>query len=349
LLGILRYGFINTKIRGMKKEFITYEQYLKLTELSYDELIDELKRTPYGHAFRGMYRTPTPIELERILLEELTKSYIKILKWLPTQAMRVIALHMMKYEAENIKALLRLKTLNAETERLKQHITPIPLGLSIEEYVKVYEESKDIEEAIGKLMELGLPIPLNEAIEGGVKDIKIIEARIEKMTYRELMDEAKKLDGKSSKSIRELLGLEIDLTNVKNVLRAKKIGIDWSELGEYIITPTYKVGLKKLKNAFERGDYNEALREALSKDYPNLINVGLEALKKGGLEALEKLFSREIFRNYKRVWVSGFRYDISPVLAYLTRKMIEMKNLKVIAYGKSFELPKERIMEEIIV
>jgi vacuolar-type H+-ATPase subunit C/Vma6 len=29
--------------------------------------------------------------------------------------------------------------------------------------------------------------------------------------------------------------------------------------------------------------------------------------------------------------------------------MIEMKNLKVIAYGKSFELPKERIMEEIII
>ena len=349
MLGILRYGFINTKIRGMRREFITHEQYLKLAELSYDELIDELKRTPYGHAFRGMHRTPTPIELEKILLEELTKSYIKILKWLPTQAMKVIALHMMKYEAENIKALLRLKTLNAETERLKQHITPIPLGLSIEEYVKVYEESKDIEEAIGKLMELGLPIRLNEAIEGGVKDIKIIEARIEKMIYGELMNEAKKLDEKSSKSIRELLGLEIDLTNVKNVLRAKKIGIDWSELEEYIITPTYKVKLKKLRSAFEKEDYDEALKEALSNDYPNLINAGLEALAKGGLEALEKLFSREIYKNYKKVWIYGFRYDISPVLAYLTRKMIEMKNLKVIAYGKSFELSKEKIMEEIII
>jgi V/A-type H+-transporting ATPase subunit C len=349
LLGILRYGFINTKIRGMKREFITYEQYLKLAELSYDELIDELKRTPYGNAFREMYRTPTPIELEKILLEELTKSYMKILKWLPTQAMRVIALHMMKYEAENIKALLRLKTLNAEAERLKQHITPIPLGLKVEEYVKVYEESKDIEEAVEKLMELGLPIPLNEAIEGELKDIKIIEARIDRMIYRELINEASKLDGKSSKSIKGLLGLEIDLTNVKNVLRAKKIGIDWSELEEYIIAPTYKVKLKKLKSSFEKENYNEALKEAFSENYPNLINAGLEALEKGGLEALEKLFSREIFRNYKRVWVSEFRYDISPVLAYLTRKMIEMKNLKVIAYGKSFELPKERVMEEIII
>lgn len=349
MLGILRYGFINTKIRGMKREFITREQYLKLAELKYDELVDELKRTPYGDSFRKMYRTPTPIELEKILLEELTKSYIKVLRWLPTQAMRVIALHMMKYEAENIKALLRLKTLNAEAERLKQHITPIPLGLKVEEYVKVYEESKDIEEAVEKLMELGLPIPLNEAIEGELKDIKIIEARIDRMIYRELINEADKLDGKSSKSIKGLLGLEIDLTNVKNVLRAKKIGIDWSELEEYIIAPTYKVNLKKLKSSFEKENYNEALKEALSENYPNLINAGLEALEKGGLEALEKLFIREIFRNYKKVWISGFKYDISPVLAYLTRKITEMKNLKVIAYGRSFGLPKEKIIEEIII
>ncbi|MEM2136888.1 MAG: V-type ATPase subunit [Candidatus Methanomethylicia archaeon] len=349
VLGALRYGFINTKIRGMKREYITMEQYNKIIEAPYQDLVKILMETVYGEALREFNETPTPIEIEKALLKSLTKSYIKVLKWLPTQAMKVIALHMMKYEIENIKSMLRLKTLNASIERLKEHITPIPLGLKIEDYVKIYEEAKSVEEAIRKLIEVEVPIPIEEIIEREITDITLIEAYIDKAIYKAIFNEAKKLDGKSSKSIRELLGLEVDLTNIKNVLRAKKLKLDWNETEENMITPTYKIGLQTLKRAFEKDNIEEALREAMGKHYKELLKQSIEALSKAGLETLEKFFNKEIYRNYQRVWKGGFQHDLSPTLAYLTRKWIEVKNIKVIAYGKNFGLQKQKIIEELII
>lgn len=350
MFGIIRYGFINTKIRGLKREYIKREDYSKIIEAPYKEIVKVLMETPYREDVRGLQETPTPIEMERILIKSLTKSYLKVLKWLPKQAMKVIALYMMKYEAENIKAAIRLKTLGASIERLKQHLTPIPLGLKIEEYVKVYEESKDLRELLEKLVEVGVPIPIHKILEKEFKeDVKIIEAKIDKIVYETIINEAKRLDGKSSKSVREMIGIEIDLTNIKNTIRAKKLKINWNELEENIITPTYKINLQKIRRAFEKEDQREVIKELMEKEYKSLLKQSIEAIDKEGIERLEKLFNKEIYRSYQKVWRKGFQYDISPTLAYLTRKWTEIRNLKVIIYGKSLELPKRKIMEEIIV
>ena len=351
MLGIIRYGFINTKIRGLKREYLRKEDYNKIIEAPYKEIVKVLMETPYREEVRGLQETPTPIEMEKILIKSLTRSYLKVLKWLPKQAMRVIALYMMKYEAENIKAAIRLKTLGASVERLKQHLTPIPLGLKIEEYVKVYEESKNLRELLEKLVEIGVPIPIHKIFEKEFKeeDAKIVEAKIDKIVYEAIINEAKRLDGKSSKSVREMLGIEIDLTNIKNTLRAKKLKIDWNELEENIITPTYKINMQKIRKAFEKEDQKEVLTELMEKEYKPLLKQSIEAINKGGIEELEKLFNKEIHKGYQKVWKKGFQYDISPTLAYLTKKWTEIRNLKVIIYGKSLEIPKRKIMEEIII
>lgn len=351
MLGIIRYGFINTKIRGLKREYLRKEDYNKIIEAPYKEIVKVLMETPYREEVRGLQETPTPIEMEKILIKLLTRSYLKVLKWLPKQAMRVIALYMMKYEAENIKAAIRLKTLGASVERLKQHLTPIPLGLKIEEYVKVYEESKNLRELLEKLVEIGVPIPIHKIFEKEFKeeDAKIVEAKIDKIVYEAIINEAKRLDGKSSKSVREMLGIEIDLTNIKNTLRAKKLKIDWNELEENIITPTYKINMQKIRRAFEKEDQKEVLTELMEKEYKPLLKQSIEAINKGGIEELEKLFNKEIYKGYQKVWKKGFQYDISPTLAYLTKKWTEIRNLKVIIYGKSLEIPKRKIMEEIII
>lgn len=348
--GIIRYGFINTKIRGFKREYMKMEDYNKLLDVEYRDVVKVLMETSYRDYLKGLKETPSPAEMEKMLIQSLTKSYLNVLKWLPEQAMKVIALHMMKYEAENIKAALRLKTLNSQIDRLKQHLIPIPLGLKIEEYIKAYEEAKTPVDLIEKLFEMGIPLPIHKIVkEGSIDDVKVIEARIDKTIFEAILSEARKLDRKSSRSIREMLGVEIDLTNIKNTLRAKKLKMDWKEFEENIITPTYKVSVKKIKTAFEKEDQKEILKELMEKDYKTLLTKSIEALTGGGIEELEKLFNREIYRNYQKVWKKGFQYDISPVLAYLTKKWTEIRNLKIIIYGKSLEIPKKKIMEEIII
>ncbi|MCX8168849.1 MAG: V-type ATPase subunit [Candidatus Methanomethylicia archaeon] len=351
MFGVLRYGFINTKIRGLKREYITLDKYQKLIEASYNDIVKILMDTPYGKELMNIGVEPTPVEFEKAFLRALTKAYLKVLRWLPKQSMRVIALHMMKYEIENIKTVLRLKTLNSPTEKLKQHVIQIPLGIKVEEYVEAYEKSKNLMELLKNLIEIGVPIPLDKIIKKGTfEDVTILEAELEKLIYATILKESEKLDSKSSKSMRDLIGFEVDLTNIKNTIRAKKLNMSWKDLEVNIITPTYKVKTGKIKTAFEKDDLKEMLEEMMMKNYSELLKPSVEVLEKGGLEALEKMFNKEIYKGYQRIWRRrGFQYDLSLTLAYLTRKWMEVKNLKIIVYCKHFGLPKQRIMEEIIV
>lgn len=347
--GIIKYGFINAKLRGLKRELLTLEKYNLMLNATYNEFCSHLLTTPYGELLKEKKGTPAPIEIEKSAIYGLFKAFQKLLRWLPEDACRFVAFSLIRYESENVKAAMRCKHLNLTSDKLRQHLVPVPLGLKIEDYMSVYEESRNLRELLRLFIIRGIHLRLEELIKRERDEIVILEAALDKMVYEDLLHQAKKLGRSDMKAVRKILGIEIDLCNVKNVLRGKNLKLSWNEMVENIIPSTYKVSTKTLQNGFLEENIEKSLEKMLSKHYSELFDKTLDILMKGGgIPDLEKEFNRYLYHSYRRLWRKPFPYDLSLVLTFLGTKWFEAKNIKIIAYGKSYGLPPEVIRKNVI-
>lgn len=349
MLGIIKYGFINTKIRGMKREILTIEKYNEMINATYRGFCDKLLTTPYGELLKEIKKVPAPIEIEKSAIHGLFKTFQKILRWLPDDACRFIALSLMRFENENVKAAIRCKKLKLTSKKLREYLIPVPLGLKIEDYIDAYEHSENIKELLEALITKGIHLKLDKLLKEETDKVVMLEAALDKMVYEDLLHQATRLGRSDMKAVKNILGIEIDLCNVKNLLRGKILKISWDEMLENIIPNTYKVSVKTLQNGFIEESIQKSMEKMLKKHYPDLFSQSLKILMdNGGLSDLEREFNKYLYYCYRRLWRKPFPFDLSLVLTFLGAKWFEVKNIKIIAYGKSYGLPPEIIRRNII-
>jgi len=138
--------------------------------------------------------------------------------------------------------------------------------------------------------------------------------------------------------------MQVDLLNLRSLLRAKRLGQGFDFLKEMLI-PHGSLNASFYGRAIEQ-PYEQLIREVESTSYGRVVAEGVQDfLRTGTLTAFERLMD-DFLLNY----VKALRYNpfgIEAIAGYLLAKENEIKLIRIIMVGKINNLPAEKIRERL--
>jgi len=287
-----------------------------------------LRDTVYGPALSDAKNV---LAVEIALRKDLARTMDKIGGILPGRAQAVFKLYLTRFEAENIRSILiGIKAGLPKKERLK-HLIPIHLDLTPEDYEKM-ANSKTVEEAISTLSDTIYQEPLNRGIAEYEKTglFTPLDTALDTMIYSRIFTRIGTATGSDTSSLKKMIGIEIDITNIKSVLRLKNAHTPPGDTLKYLVPRGYRLDRDKLEELCKTANVEEIIGRLKSSPYGPALSATfnrLDTAKKDVLlNALEQAldnYKTEVGRSFDR----GFPLGIGPILGYVIAKTGETREL----------------------
>ncbi len=329
------WAYIVARTRAMKSKLLKSDDFRKLLNMEFDEIIRYLEETEYKKEIDEMgYKYTGPRLLDYALSANLARTYRKLIEVSFNASKFLIAQYLKKWDVWNVINIIRGKIANVPPEIIEE--TLVPAGERDIEFYKTLVV-KDVEE-IAKAFE---GTPYYEALSKvGTENMSVIEDELYKIYYRELLklsptDFAMKL-------FLDFVRMEIDIRNIKTILRLKFEDESVENIMERIIPGGYELT-------------EDEARKIAAMPIDELIKA-LEGywfwkdieIEKGDLARVEI--------NFDKVWIqmiakraSNYPLSILPVLQYIVLKKVEVDNLRILGWGKWYGLPNEEIERQMVI
>jgi len=322
------YAYAVGRVRAMETRLIDHGRFERMVDANTaDEALKILTETDYANAIGEI---DSVYNFETILAAELKHTFDTILKISPSpQQIAVLAL---RYDVHNLKVLFKEKFLGIKTELL------IGAGTMATDKLELAINEEDFRDLPGRLRPVAETIseefPLN-------RNPQLIDLALDQVLYAELLAEA--VNNKAD-FLTGLFQRQIDLINIKSLIRIKRIGLD----REFLRTVLLAGGCLPLDRLLALIDepLESVITSLAMSDYSELVSEGLrEWIDRGSAARLEKLSDDYITAYLKRGKWTPFGPE--PLIGYLWAKEMEIKNIRLILVGKINKLPAEAIRERL--
>lgn len=322
------YGYAVARVKAMETRLLDQSHFERMINSSNtDEALKVLSETVYSAALAEL---EDAYNFEDILGDELSYTFNTVLNISPVP--ELIGMLALRYDVHNLKVLFKAKFLGVKSDLL------IPVGSM---------ELSKLEHAVSEDNYLFLPGKLRRAANNINEDFmlnrdpQIIDLILDQVLFEQLMDSAR---GYDSRFLEGLFVRQIDLTNLKTLIRIKRMGLNRDFLTR-VLLPNGSISVHKLTAMIE--EPVESLISLLAiSDYAELVSEGVrEWSEKGSASLLEKLSDNFITAYLKEgKWVP---FGIEPLVGYLWAKEIEIKNIRIVLVGKINKLPAKSIRERM--
>lgn len=329
------YSHANARLRAMKSRLLGQQALDELiNKPDIDALITALEETAYRTELQkaGIEHTGI-IRVETALRRDLVYTFRKILRFFREEEEKIsIRIILNRWDLQNIKTILRGKKINAHHDEIQENL--VPAGEL--DYAALIELSQqpDIRAVIDLLatwrIEYARPLTrkLQEYLER--RDLAILEFALDRF-YFENARSALTGDNNYSKGIvLDLLKTEIDVANIRMVLRVVRDKIYVEEPGDYLIKGGKYLSFDQLVQMLAARSIEDIVKELIQTPYAFLAGVGREDLVFERISVLE----RELERFMIKKGCSSFLKDplsIAIPVGYIWAKQNEVTNIRIIA------------------
>ncbi|MEM3019412.1 MAG: V-type ATPase subunit [Candidatus Bathyarchaeia archaeon] len=353
-LSVSKYGYITTRVRGMKASLIEeggYSILLGCPDL--EGLLSFLKATSYGEDLLDIQPgTVRALSLEEAFLRNLFKTYSKVAEKASSDVAPLILGYLKRFEIENLKIALRALKGGIDYEEALRYIVPIPRGLSAETYRDLLGVARDVESFVQFLEKTEYGTLLARSMKDYLekKNLIALEKALDFHVYGSLWTLTERLDGRDKVIAKKLIGGELEIRNIKILLRGKTLRLDPSEVKDYIYPVFYALTPDNIDIALKAQEVEGAIRALMAQPYRDMLTRVLMEYERCGSLAIVDLEGDRLLakmcRRILRVYPSPFHVGV--ILSYLILKWFEVRNLRAIVYGKEDGLRPESI-ERLLV
>jgi V/A-type H+-transporting ATPase subunit C len=345
------YGYVNARIRGMKSRLLdrhTLEDLIFQPDL--DSLISDLEKTPYKEDIIEAKVLNQGIScIEYALRKNFIRTFRKILEFVrETEAERYIIIFLHRWDVQNIKTILRGKNIHVTNDEILDCL--VPAGELDEVTLKELVRQPDVRAVIDMLAtwEIVYAKPLTgkfpEYFEKN--DLALLECALDKYYYNEAL-ESVKITTYNTRLIRNILATEIDVVNLRTVLRMIRDHVESEEAQEFFIEGGKELPPDKLNHLVTLHSIEDVLKELEQTTYRFLANVPEIAIKTQKISVLEKQLEKFLIKKGVSAF-SGDPLSIASVIGYFWAKYNEITNIRIISRCKTVDLPDEQLKEELI-
>ncbi|UCF13094.1 MAG: V-type ATPase subunit [Thermoplasmatales archaeon] len=125
----------------------------------------------------------------------------------------------------------------------------------------------------------------------------------------------------------------IDITNIKNILRAKQLGYDVGTCKKLFLEEGKEIATWKFNEMADVDQVPQVISALEGTSYFNVLKDSIEQYnKEGSVQVLENALDGLLIKLVKDISLQNF-LNLGPTLRFLVSKEFEIKNLKVVAKG----------------
>ncbi|MDI9610458.1 MAG: V-type ATP synthase subunit C [Archaeoglobales archaeon] len=327
------YAYIVARTKVMKSKLLKPEDFRKLLNMSFDEIMRFLEETEYKKEIDEMaYKFSGPKLLDYALFSNLAKTYRKIYTVSFGDAKILIGQYLRRWDVWNLINIIRGKNANLPAEIVEE--TLVPAGeFSFEILHSMF--SKELNELIKELEGTIYSEALSKI---GSAPMNLIEDELWKAYYKALL--SVKANDFESRVFTNFVRMEIDLRNIKTILRLKAEGDTAEEIIARIVPGGYELT-------------EEEARKLATMSFEEIIK-SLEGFWFWKISTIQDLGRAEI--ELDKIWIEAIarragNYPLSvlPVLQYIVLKKVEVDDLRILGWGKWHGIPNEEIEKEMVI
>jgi V/A-type H+-transporting ATPase subunit C len=337
--------YVNARVRARKSALYGDEEYRKLVRMGPAEIARFMEESEYEAEINALGARYSGVDLiEYALNRNLAKQFDDILDWANGRLYDLIARYLRKFDAWNIKTVVRGIYTDADREEVADDL--IRAGEFDEDFVDKLLEAASIEDVVerldGTIFDEGLEEAYDDYEESGV--LVPLENAVDRAYYENLL-EGLTVD-EATQQYRELLEAEIDFRNARNALRLARSGADIDPADYYIDGGSLFTAAELATLSKNPNELLTAIRES---KYGDELSDALDRLEEAdSLIAFERSLEAALLE-YAAGLGNVFPLSVSPVIAYILEKEREVDNIRAIARGREAGLSEDEIEEELVI
>ena len=314
-----------------------------------NDFVAQLHETSYQQQIAKVPLPLTSRKLERALTENQIETYTKIIKYSPKKAAGFLGLYLLRFEVENIKALIKAANINLNFEQkmgkiyfsaeifLKHHVI-------IEEAAKAPDLIQTVNALNGTEYAWALKMGLGSYEETG--STACLDVLLDKHFYEKLYDAYQSLPKKEKPHSHYYVSMEIDGFVLLTLLRGKNLHYDPNWLRLAVPSKKFSLPDETVEAIVTAPNFDAALKIILETAYAQYF-VGAQSSEETVANA-EKAFRKALFMHAKE---SRFKeiFNIGAVLVFMAQKEAEVHNLTAASLGVEANLKPEDIQRQLLL
>lgn len=345
--GVSGYAAISARVRAMYSSLLSPQDFARLSDApDFSTLITQLKQTAYGPYLENLKeKDMTPQKVDSAIKGRLADSYYSVIHMAPEHA-RSLLKHLYRYfEVQNLKAVLRAIITDPSWERVQDVL--FPMGTMTVLPAQAMVEAGSVAAAV----ELVQGTPYYETLSFAMKrysaeqNLFPLEVALDLYYWRQLWQEAKKLQGQDREQASRIIGSLMDVNNLMWVIRYKIYhGLSEEEVINYTLPFGFRVRDEDVRAIAAGAD----LASVVGRVFPGIpdLNALLEE-PRAGLPKLEIELKRRLMLQCLAAF-TGNPFHIGIPLAFLVLSELEIEDLTVLIEAKSSQMPEDEFLPYLL-
>jgi V/A-type H+-transporting ATPase subunit C len=335
--------YLVTRTHGMRTHLLTDDDFKSMAKSkNLSEIVDQLLRSDYASEIGKIPSEQIDSSrLEMIFLKTLVERFFNLTSNAKGRSREFLENYFARIEIENLKRIIRAKHTNAKIEDHK--LIPLDRQHTLINFPALIK-SKDIEETTALLRETpyaSLAQRIDDYKKLGVTII--LESHLDSIYFDKVWEKTEKLEDK--KSIKKLVGEEIDLSNLKLILTLKMKEVASRQIEEMSMPISYRLRNMNIKR-LAQGRFEDSPEALVGTPYANMT---IEILRKTDPTIeLETILSRKIYQNALFA-LRNSALEFGYVVAYLMMCEREARNLVTITAALDLGVPEEKLLQRLFI
>lgn len=255
------------------------------------------------------------------------------------------------WDAEDLKTIVRGKAAGVPPEEIIESLTGLGQTIPREDLL-ILARQEDLESVVGVAVSLGMAYAssFSEALieyqtEGA---LSAFEREIDRTWAKSSAKEMSRFSVKGG-PVHEVITAEIDLINITTAMRAAATKRELEDLEQYFLPGGDVIDEAEYLRLAAMDDPIDVLDALPARPYGAAQKAANEAyVFCGTISAMEQAIRSEVGHGR----IKRFGRDIlgfGVAVGYLLAVLNEVRNIRVIAYGKRFHIPDEMIRRELVL
>ena len=343
ILDIYPYFNPSARVRARKGRLFNEKQISELVETSDVEEVEN-----YLRGFPDYADVLDEYPLDKALDVERANTYDFIAGLAPKEVKAPFTVMSKKTDIDNIKSLLTAKEVGLTPEETKELL--IPCG-SLYDDLESMIDADSVTDIVTSLDGTEYSTALEDALPQyeETKMVLPLESALDKYYLGKLLRSSDVPADENRQIVYSYVGTQVDVANLKLIIRAKEDGLDYDAISPYILEDGYQLREWKLKDLMESPDVTNVVSGLEGTKYAGALTDALPVYNETGSVAVFEKALDTYASEYSKSLAIKKPLGVGPIIGYLSQKENEIKNLKIIARAKrEADFPNSKIMEMLI-
>lgn len=343
------YPYATARVKAKKSNLLTQDNYPKLLMMDLNEIGRFMGETQYKvemSELASRYGGVNLIELGTS--RNLARTYRDIIGFTTGELRDIVVAYLRRWDYQNIKTILRGKYSGASLEDIQEDL--VPAGDLSEEYLLSLvgmDGPAEIIDALHKRQGIEFPEDIAALLDRG-DSLAPVEDYLDKLYYTQLLASFKP-KGKPKRLFLSYIEREIDIVNLRTLLKLKQAGLPAERIRSFFVEGGYRLDIKELDRLAAIESFDALADELAKLPFYDEIKDGLDKARQTGTLSDIMLSLQKYQARQSEKFSHLYPLSVLPVIDYIIRKNNEVNNIRIIARGKATGMDPDTIKKLLVM